>query len=136
MRWRGILRNRLGATLAEAVVAMAIIVTVSITAMGLITRFSTSSAKMVHRNEAVNITEKSMECFKYASEQAEFDTLLKNYANVDYSKQDASTYHIEGVDYTVELRVIYTTNSAMFMAIARDSNNRTIISVPRYEKYY
>lgn len=128
--------RRRGATLAETVVAMAIIVTVSVTAMSLIAHFSTGSAKMQHRNEAVNIIEKAMECFKYADEQGEFDALLRVAGGVSYEKTDGLVYKVQGEDYSVEFRVSYGPYMATFMAIARDSSNRTILSVPRYEKYY
>ena len=48
------MRSKRGVTVAEAVVAMAIIIIVSVTAVGLVTRFSILSADMITRARVTN----------------------------------------------------------------------------------
>ena len=130
------LLRRRGMGLAEVIVAMAIIVTVSVTAMSLVMRFSTVSGNMTQRNNGINIVEKGMECFKFADNQAHFEALLYNLIDKDVTPTDGTIYVFEGEGYVVRMKVYYGTKSATFLATVRDSKDRLVLSIPRYERYY
>ena len=130
------LRSRRGLGLAEVIVAMAIIVVVSVTAMNLVMRFSAISGNMTQRNNGINVVEKGMECFKFADNQSHFEALLYNLVDTELKVEEGTIYVFEGAGYTVRMKVYYGTTSATFLATVRDSKDRMVLSIPRYERYY
>ena len=129
------LMSRRGMGLAEVVVAMAIIVTVSVTAMSLIMRFSAISGNMTKRNGGINLVEKGMECFKFAQNQAQFDALVTVMIDADVTMESSTLYVFEGEGYTVRMKVFYSNDSATFLATVRDDKDRLVLSIPRYVRY-
>jgi len=127
---------RRGMGLAEVVVAMAIIVVVSVTAMSMIMRFSIVSGNMTQINEGINVVEKGMECFKFADNSADFIALVYLFIGAQVDVSDQSLYVYEGSGYTVRMKVIYGTYSATFLGTVTDAKGRMVLSIPRYEKYY
>ena len=125
-----------GMGLAEVVVAMAIIVTVSVTAMSLVMRFSAVSGNMTQRNNGINLVEKGLECFKFADNQAHFEALVYNLISSDVTAEEGTLYVFEGEGYLVRMKVYYGPTSATFLATVRDSKDRLVLSIPRYERYY
>ena len=130
------LSNRRGLGLAEVIVAMAIIVVVSVTAMNLVMRFSAISGNMTQRNNGINIVEKGLECFKFADNQTHFEALIYNFIGHDVEAEEGTIYVVEGEGYTVRMKVHYGTQSATFLATVRDGKDRLVLSIPRYERYY
>lgn len=64
MSWFKKKMNNRGVTIAEAVVAMAVIVVVSMAAMTCVESFTRSSANVCARNEALVVSETALEVFK------------------------------------------------------------------------
>ncbi|MBQ7444714.1 MAG: hypothetical protein IJS71_02090 [Clostridia bacterium] len=64
MSWLKKKMNNRGVTIAEAVVAMAVIVVVSMAAMTCVESFTRSSANVCARNEALVVSETALEVFK------------------------------------------------------------------------
>lgn len=133
---RRLLRARCGAVMSEAIVAMAIIIVISTTAMSFLTHFALNSAQMIRRNEAINIIENAMECFRFADNKALFEYSLERYARVEFEVSEDVLYVYEGNGFTVNLRVSYGEYMATFMASAHDESGKSIIVVSRYTRYY
>ena len=127
---------RRGMGLAEVIVAMAIIVTVSVTAMSLVMRFSTVSGNMTQRNNGINVVEKGMECFKFATSQEHFNALVYNMIDPNVQAEDDTVYVFEGDGYVVRMKVYFGPKSATFLATVRDAKDRMVLTIPRFERYY
>ena len=135
-----ILRTRKGVGLTEAIVAMAIIVVVSVAAMGIVTRFATNTADSLNQSTAINIADNALECFKYCNSQAEFYThAFRTMGVTDWPDADGYVYTYKGITgYTVVVKTVYTYSPhvAMFSASVRKSgNNRVVYSIVNYTKY-
>ena len=127
-------RNKRGISLAEAVIAMAVILLVSAAATTLITLFARSSARMTQRNEATNITENCLECFVFCDSKVDFDAQL---GGLDYTFEvDGNTYTIEGQDYLITMEINFGAEAATFAAEAHDRKGRSILEIPVYTRYY
>lgn len=72
-----LLAGKRGFSLVEVVVALAIIVTVSIAAMSLISTASVNSARELAYSEARLYASNALEIFKYSKDKAQFDNLVK-----------------------------------------------------------
>ena len=72
-----LLAGKRGFSLVEVVVALAIIVTVSIAAMSLISTASVSSDRELAYSEARLYASNALEIFKYSKDKAQFDNLVK-----------------------------------------------------------
>jgi len=129
-----LLRNRRGISLAEAVIAMAVILVVSAAATTLITHFAAVSARMMQRNEATNIVENTLECFKYCDNRTDFEAEV---SALGYAYGVAGdVYTLEGNDYVIRLEVGYGAESATFAASVSDKKGRGILEIEPYTRYY
>ena len=72
-----LLAGKRGFSLVEVVVALAIIVTVSIAAMSLISTSSVNSDRELAYSEARLYASNALEIFKYSKDKAQFDNLVK-----------------------------------------------------------
>ena len=72
-----LLAGKRGFSLVEVVVALAIIVTVSIAAMSLISTASVHSDRELAYSEARLYASNALEIFKYSKDKAQFDNLVK-----------------------------------------------------------
>ena len=72
-----LLAGKRGFSLVEVVVALAIIVTVSIAAMSLISTSSINSDRELAYSEARLYASNALEIFKYSKDKAQFDYLVK-----------------------------------------------------------
>lgn len=72
-----LLAGKRGFSLVEVVVALAIIVTVSIAAMSLISTASVNSDRELAYSEARLYASNALEIFKYSKDKAQFDNLVK-----------------------------------------------------------
>lgn len=134
------LRNRRGIGLTEAVIAMVIIVTVSVAAVGLLTRFATISADSFHKAEAINLVNNALESFKFSNSQNEFDFNMTNWLNVtDWARTDRVQYTYTGISgYVVTMNVSYGFGShlARFTAsVRREGKTALVYSIVGYTKY-
>lgn len=129
-----VLRNKRGISLAEAVIAMAVILIVSATATTLVTYFARISARMTQRNEATDITQNSFECFAFCDTKADFDAKL-TWLDYAFDNED-DVYTLEGNDYTITMTIHFGEQYATFAAEAHDKKGRGILEIPLYTRYY
>ena len=152
-------RNR-GVTIAEAIVAMAIILVVSGSAIVMINSYSTFSADMLVRTEALAMSENALECFKTSDSYEEFVGLLFSISDMplDDPRHEVQTrtvpvdpddptlgtreevvsewgsFSYAGVGFTVNFRVTYEEGTARFSVYALDRNGQSILAVDNYMK--
>jgi|GEM_PF-2161625 len=69
-------KNNRGISLAETIIAMTVILVVSATASGLITRYLSASSKMMNRYDAVSMSESVIECFDFSETYNEFNRAI------------------------------------------------------------
>lgn len=146
--------NKRGVTILEVILAMAVIMTVSVTAIMIITQFSRVSATMMSRNEVITLSENALETFKFAKSQKEFDQLInmtgstrffekEAYIQQDLNKDEngdyiaprgSATYTLEDPHYTARVQVVYTPDTALFSVIVVNEHGVSVYSVVNYTK--
>ena len=123
--------RRKGFTIAELVVAMAIIFIVSATAIGIINTQNTVHLRTTQTVEATNMAENAIECFRYAVENTDaqgginkaFYDAFKKTGYLDLEKytdtNSYSEYEIESNGMLVTITIEETTLT--FEAVAKDN---------------
>lgn len=99
-----LLAGKRGFTLVEVVVALAIIVTVSIAAMSLISTASVNSDRELAYSEARLYASNALEIFKFAKDKTQYNELVKNKLTAPdsgYVSVEIDTY---GNDFTATAR--------------------------------
>lgn len=134
------LYRRKGVGLTEAIVAMAIIIVVSVAAVGLLTRFANNASDSFHQAEAINLVNNALECFKFSTSQNEFDLNMMRWLNVtDWQRTDGVHYTYTSIQgYTVTMRVSYgySARLARFTAsVRRNDKDYLVYSIINYYKY-
>ena len=90
-------KNNRGVTILEVILAMAVIMVVSVTAIMIITQFSRISSTMLSRNEVITSAENALETFKFAKSQKDLNKLramekdLNQYMKNEGRKPDRDT---------------------------------------------
>ena len=128
------LLGKKGISLAETIIAMAVVLIVSASATATVGYFASISNRMVQRNEATTIAENSMACFTYADNLTDFENLLAD--KVASFDKEGSVYTYQGDHYTVQLTVVYGADTATIAIDAHDDKERDILTVPLYERHY
>lgn len=122
-------KNKGGFSLVEVVVAMAIIVIVSATALTIALSSVNAKINAVNKTQAIYFADNVWECFKAADTKKEFDELLKaihEYYGEDSNEEDSNDEHFEKEHYkfgALEKRgdvtyYIYTHKSGKYQFIA------------------
>ncbi|MBQ9467977.1 MAG: prepilin-type N-terminal cleavage/methylation domain-containing protein [Clostridia bacterium] len=152
--------NKRGVTIAEAMIAMLIILVVSASAVTLITAYSKQSSAMLQRNEALTIAENTLESFKISSSYGEFIKCMPmvtsltfqeyGYSNqtaqraVDSSDPSAGTKTVtvsesatiifQPVGFTVTVRVTFEETRAYYSVSVRREGGEQVFDVDNYMK--
>ena len=135
--------NKRGVTIAEAVVAMAVIIAVSAAAIACIEAFSKTSANMNGKNEAVILCENALEVFKgtdtYNSYRGIRGRFLKYTPSgvsdyEDYPSLVVENYEIPGCTVQIDLKYNSEEQTASFSAVVRDTKNRKVFEIDEYKK--
>ena len=119
--------RRKGFTIAELVVAMAIIFIVSATAIGIINTQNTVHLRTTQTVEATNMAENAIECFRYANSVEGFE---EAYAKTGVTVQnkttdnEKTTFSFEESNMNVTITI--EGNKLTFKAIAKD-NDKVIL---------
>ena len=126
--------SRKGFTIAELVVAMAIIFIVSATAIGIINTQNTVHLRTTQTVEATNMAENAIECFRYAVENPKDNDTGKDDVVATFAKAYAKTftdktrptdlYNFEKSNMNVTITI--EGNKLTFKAIAKD-NDKVIL---------
>lgn len=127
------MRSKRGVTVAEAVVAMTIIIIVSVTAIGMITRFSSMSANMMTRDKLTNYVENSLEAFKFAENEDEFYVALYHTVSSDIAAEPGY-YWLKEKNLELKILVRFDEDRAKLWIYSTDANGDTVINVNEYTK--
>lgn len=147
-------KNNRGVTILEVILAMAVIMVVSVTAIMIITQFSRISSTMLSRNEVITSAENALETFKFARSQKEFDQLMnmtgtnRFFERDAYNQQDlnrdgdgnyinprgSATYSMQDAHYAVRIQVVYTPDTALFSVNVMNEHGVSIYSIVNYAK--
>lgn len=127
------MRSKRGVTVAEAVVAMTIIIIVSVTAIGMITRFSSMSANMMTRDKLTNYVENSLEAFKFAENEDEFYVALYHTVSSDIVAKPGY-YWLKEENLELKILVRFDEDRAKLWIYSTDANGDTVINVNEYTK--
>ena len=117
-----LLAGKRGFSLVEVVVALAIIVTVSIAAMSLISTASVNSDRELAYSEARLYASNALEIFKYSKDKAQFDNLVK-----ERLTPPDSGY------VSVEIETSWEYNNETFTATANKQNGDVLFTL-KYTK--
>lgn len=127
--------SRKAMSLAEVVVAMAIILVVSASAASLVAYFTTAATRMTYRNEAVKLAENCLECFVYADSYAAFEEAVEGKLGVTFV-DDEGVYTYATDDYTVRYTISYGPTSATMEIAAADAGGKEIWTAPPMRRTY
>ena len=127
------MRSKRGVTVAEAVVAMTIIIIVSVTAISMITRFSIISANMMTRDKLMNYVENSLEAFKFAENEDELYVALYHTVSSDIVAEPGY-YWLKGENFELRILVRFDEDRAKLWIYSTDANGDTVINVNEYTK--
>lgn len=153
-------KNRRGVTIAEVMIAMLVILTVSATVVTLITAFSKSSAKLIIRTNAIALGENSFECFKATDSYSDYLRLMYTVSNVklsisNYNKiteqvpvdpldpsqgtkteivSESAMLSYDAEKYTVRIYVTFRQEQAWFSAYVFDEKSTSIMTIDNYIK--
>lgn len=102
--------GRRGFTIAELVVALAIIVIVSATAVAIVNSQNTIYLRTVQTTEATNMAENAVECFRFANgDAAKFEAAYELSLNgtdlVDNTDNEKTDYTFEKSNMTVTITI-------------------------------
>ena len=133
--------RRKGFTIAELVVAMAIIFIVSATAIGIINTQNTVHLRTTQTVEATNMAENAIECFRYANSVEGFEEVYGKtfkestivFTETKVKENETTTWTFEKNGMTVTIEIITkieggetVLNELKFNAIAKD-NDKVIL---------
>ena len=127
------MRSERGVTIAEAVVSMTIIIIVSVTAISMITRFSSLSANMMTRDKLTNYVENSLEAFKFAENEDEFYVALYHTFSSDIVAEPGY-YWLKEQNLELKILVRFDEDRAKLWIYSTDANGDTVINVNEYTK--
>ncbi len=121
------IKNRRGFTVVELVVAMAIIVIVSATAIGLINTQNTVHLRTTQTIEATNMAENAIECFRWAETEAKF---VESYAKTGVTlsgntSEGITVYTFEKSNMNVTIEI--NGNKLTFVATDIKDSNKVIL---------
>ena len=130
-------RTRGGFTLAEVVVALAVIVIVTAAAMTLISSQLSLEVQTVQTVEAANIAENAIECFRFAKKNSGATTFeevykavygivnFENYQNGEGENKTSFTQTLNGTTYKVIYKI---TDNEILVEVYVGENTSPIIS--------
>lgn len=147
-------------TIAEAMLAMMIILVVSAAMVALITAFSKSSSKLIIRTNAIALGENSFECFKATNSYADYVRLLYSVSDLEpsisnYNKQteqvqidpldpskgtkteivsESAILSYNAEKYAVRIYVTFRKEQAWFSVYVFDEKTTSILSIENYIK--
>ena len=120
--------SRKGFTIAELVVAMAIIVIVSATAIALINTQNTIHLRTMQTVEATNMAENAIECFRYADSVEGFE---KVYAKTGVTVQNKTTDNAKTTfsfeESNMNVTITVTSNELTFVATDITDSSKVIL---------
>ncbi len=137
--------NKRGVTIAEAVVAMAVIIAVSAAAITCIEAFSKTSANMNGKNEALIIAENALEVFKGTDDYSDYRRIRRDFVQTNPTVSDVpvdekypdvvvENYEVSGCTVEIDLRYDSVTGRAFFSAVVKDAKKHTVLNIDSYEK--
>lgn len=148
---RSKLNNR-GVSIAEAVVAMAIIVIVSAAAMSCVEAFSRNSSNVEHKNNVIIAAENIVEIFKATDSYASYTAYRTAFLSAEPEPTPepdpeaepepetpgvhtySESYIISGNTVTADFVYNESLKTGTVTVVVTDSRGRTILSVDNYEK--
>ena len=123
-----------GFTIFEIVIAMTIIGICTISSISVIEKSRDVSSKAYYYYEARSLVENSLEIFKYADNEEQFDDAIK-YLDQKFTR-DGYLYYYENNLYRVELTVIFNefhTDMSTYRAVCYKSTGHQLFKC-NYEK--
>lgn len=126
-----------GFSLAEVVIALSIILTVSLTAMSIALSSVSVTAKAVELSKAQGFAANALECFKAAEDEAELLKLIKFAEGVELTKNGDSVYsHTLGDGrFTAQIKVCFPENAEKtFKLILLDKDGNEHLSLSYHKE--
>ena len=115
--------SRKGFTIAELVVAMAIILIVSATAIATINTQNTVHLRTMQTVEATNMAENAIECFRYADSVDEFEVAYANTFTDETKPTDLYNFEKSNMNVTINI----DGNTLTFIAKDKTNSNKVIL---------
>lgn len=118
------IRSRRGISLAEVMIALAIITIVSAAALSLTLSSAKVDAMALRTTQITMAGENALECFRYADNDGDFGELLKKTGN--YTSSVNGVYTLEEEMYTITVNADYTNNTMSFVAKTNDEAQKEL----------
>ena len=119
-------RNKKGGfSIAEAVIALAVIVIVTASALTLITSATTARYKAIKKSEAINCANDLLECFKVSNDESEFES------NAEFAGYTRTN---DFKEYITEITDIDFSNGSILITVYTADKENKLVEI-EYSKY-
>lgn len=121
--------NQKGFSLIETVIAMAIIIIVTVSALTMVTSSLNITKKEIYTSKAQYFAADSLEAFRIAEDAAQFEETIAFAGGYSYFDVDENLYiyYLENSGYTAEISLAYSDiNRSEFCVIIKDESGNQI----------
>lgn len=128
------IRSKKGYSLVEAIIALAVVVVVSATALSISLSSLATKVRAVNRSYAQEFADNALECFKAADNYGEFENLVAYVEGAALDGEDGEyKYVFEKKNFVADIKVQFIEGRDTFEIKVRETNGLDIISF-NYEK--
>lgn len=128
------LKNRRGVSIVEVVVAMAIIVLISGTAMSFIFTSDANADKDVAYTDARLLAENALEIFKHADDATDYQRIFEKHVEEGGTLSGTTYSYTYAPGYvTLNIKATYNDDGKVFTAVAKKQNGDELFNI-KYEK--
>ena len=136
------LKRNGGFSIMEAVIALAVIVIVTVSALSIATSSLVAKTKLINRSQAQSFAQDVWECFKVSDDKNEFDAnltfaIMENEDGRDQGKGSDTVYDSESNSYRskrFDAKIKIDNSFSELTVTVIDKNGKEIISL-NYDKY-
>ena len=127
------LKRNGGFSIMEAVIALAVIVIVTVSALSIATSSLVAKTKLINRSQAQSFAQDVWECFKVSDDKSEFDTNLTFAIDkTPVYDSESNSYRYNSKRFDAKIKIDNSFSELTVTVI--DKNGKEIISL-NYDKY-
>ncbi len=128
------MNNKKGFSLAEAVIALSVIVIVSVCALSIVLSSISAKQNAIDKEKAQYFANNAWECFKASDNETDFISNMEFASGVSLTfTGGACEYTSETYKFTANIKINYTADRPTFTIAVTDKDGNEIIAIS-YEK--
>ena len=126
------LKRNGGFSIMEAVIALAVIVIVTVSALSIATSSLVAKTKLINRSQAQSFAQNVWECFKVSDDKSEFVSNLEFAIDAIDDDSESNSYRYNSKRFDAKIKIDNSFSELTVTVI--DKNGKEIISL-NYDKY-